>query len=123
MKMANTKCWQCLIVLNKILAQVETLNRTFYNLQTPLEPKKVLDFESMISIPDHLRDTLMVIIKNNHPMTTEQISSITNNSRTTESSHLNQLRTIGYITTERRGKYTYFGLSKKIILPALENRQ
>jgi hypothetical protein len=66
-----------------------------------------LDLNSLFSIPDHLRKTLMVLIRLREA-TAKEVALQTNRTRAVESGYLNQLVTMGYMKKERKGRKAYF---------------
>jgi len=66
-----------------------------------------LDVVTLLSLPDHLRKTAMVLCKEGEA-TAEQIAKKTGRARAVESGYLNQLHTMRYVKKRRRGRDVYF---------------
>jgi len=73
---------------------------------------KPLDIMTLLSLPDHLRKSAMVIIKMEDAMA-EDVAKETERSRAIESAYLNQLVRMGYLGRKRRGKRVYFSVEAK----------
>ncbi len=71
-----------------------------------------LDVMTLLSLPDHLRKTAMIICKMNEGATADEVSKETEKARAVESSYLNQLVTMGYLKKKRKGRKVYFYLEK-----------
>jgi DNA-directed RNA polymerase alpha subunit len=84
-------------------------------LETHKETKKeishstpeALDTASLLSIPDHLRKTLVTLNKLKEA-TAKDVALQTKRARALESGYLNQLVTMGFIKKERKSRKTYF---------------
>jgi len=72
----------------------------------------VLDVMTLLSLPDHLRKTAMVICKMNEGATADEVARETGKARAVESSYLNQLVTMGHLKKKRKGRKVYFYLEK-----------
>ena len=75
-------------------------------------PDASLDVMTLLSMPDHLRKTAMVICRCNRA-TAEEISEQTKRARAVESAYLNQLVFMGYLKKERKGRKAYFYIDKE----------
>jgi len=73
---------------------------------------KSLDIMTLLSLPDHLRKSAMVVIKMGDAMA-EDVAKETERSRAIESAYLNQLVRMGYLGRKRRGKRVYFSVEAK----------
>ena len=71
-----------------------------------------LDVMTLLSLPDHLRKTAMVICKMNAGATADEVAKETGKARAVESSYLNQLVTMGHLKKKRKGRRVYFYLEK-----------
>ncbi len=72
----------------------------------------VLDVMTLLSLPDHLRKTAMVISRLSNA-TAEEVADQTKRARAVESGYLNQLVLMGYLKKERRGRKAYFYVEKE----------
>ncbi len=70
-----------------------------------------LDVVTLLSLPDHLRKTAMMLCKEGEA-TAEQIAEKTGRARAVESGYLNQLYTMRYVTKRRKGRDVYFRVEK-----------
>jgi hypothetical protein len=70
-----------------------------------------LDVVTLLSLPDHLRKTAMILCKEDEA-TAEQISKKTGRARAVESGYLNQLHTMGYVNKRRKGRDVYFHVER-----------
>lgn len=70
-----------------------------------------LDVVTLLSLPDHLRKTAMILCKEDEA-TAEQIAEKTGRARAVESGYLNQLHTMGYVNKKRKGRDVYFHIER-----------
>lgn len=70
-----------------------------------------LDVVTLLSLPDHLRKTAMILCKEEEA-TAEQIAQKTGRARAVESGYLNQLHTMGHINKKRKGRDVYFHIER-----------
>jgi ArsR family transcriptional regulator, lead/cadmium/zinc/bismuth-responsive transcriptional repressor len=75
-------------------------------------PEASLDVMTLLSMPDHLRKTAMVICRCGRA-TAEEISVQTSRARAVESAYLNQLVIMGYLKKERKGRKAYFFIDRE----------
>ncbi len=75
-------------------------------------PEASLDVMTLLSMPDHLRKTAMVICRCGRA-TAEEISGQTSRARAVESAYLNQLVIMGYLKKERKGRKAYFFIDRE----------
>ncbi len=68
----------------------------------------IIDAVTLLSVPDHLRRTLVALAKLGGEATSEEVANATGRARAVESAYLNQLATLGYVIKERRGRKVYF---------------
>ncbi|KUO42358.1 MAG: hypothetical protein APU95_02280 [Hadesarchaea archaeon YNP_N21] len=73
---------------------------------------KTLDIMTLLSLPDHLRKTAMVITKLGKA-TAEDVAKETRRARAIESSYLNQLVRMRLIGRKREGKKVYFTIENE----------
>jgi hypothetical protein len=110
-------------ILEKIEESLERLNdkievmieiqKNSSNQKTSLAlPDASLDVMTLISMPDHLRKTAMVICRCSRA-TAEETSEQTKRARAVESAYLNQLVIMGYLKKERKGRKAYFYIDKE----------
>ena len=107
-------------ILNKIKDSLDRLNE---KMEVMIEiqkheqkdvqaiPNSALDVMTLLSLPDHLRKTALVICKL-VPATAEEVAEQTNRARAVESGYLNQLVLMGYLKKERKGRKAYFSVEK-----------
>lgn len=67
------------------------------------------EFPDWMLLPDHLRKTYMTVMKLGR-VTAGQVAIHTQRARAVESHYLNQLKIMGYLTSERCGRHHYFKL-------------
>ena len=79
---------------------------------TGLLPDASLDVMTLLSMPDHLRKTAMMICRLTRA-TAEEIAEQTNRARAVESAYLNQLVIMGYVKKERKGRKAYFFIERE----------
>jgi len=83
------------------------------NQKTSLSlPDASLDVMTLLSMPDHLRKTAMVICRCSRA-TAEEIAEQTKRARAVESAYLNQLVIMGYLKKERKGRKAYFFIDRE----------
>ena len=70
-----------------------------------------LDVMTLLSLPDHLRKSAMVICRENEA-TADEVAEETKRARAVESSYLNQLVTMGHLKKRRKGRKVYFYIEK-----------
>jgi len=106
-------------ILNKIKESLDRLNE---KMEVMIEIQKhgqtdiqvipnTLDVMTLLSLPDHLRKTALVICKLSHA-TAEEVAEQTKRARAVESGYLNQLVLMGYLKKEREGRKAYFSIEK-----------
>jgi hypothetical protein len=66
-----------------------------------------LDVVTLLSLPDHLRKTAIVLSKKGEA-TANEIATETRKARAVESSYLNQLCTMNFVNKRREGRTVYF---------------
>ena len=71
-----------------------------------------LDVMTLLSMPDHLRKTAMMICRLGKA-TAEEIADQTTRARAVESAYLNQLVIMGYLKKERKGRKAYFYVDRE----------
>ena len=75
------------------------------------EYKIEIDNNDLLSLPDSLRKTFLVLI-NKKSVTATEVAKVTNRARAIESMYLNQLCLLKFAHKYKRGKYTVFDLWK-----------
>ncbi len=70
-----------------------------------------LDVMTLLSLPDHLRKSAMVICRVNEA-TADEVAEETQRARAVESSYLNQLVNMGHLKKRRKGRRVYFYIEK-----------
>lgn len=66
-----------------------------------------LDVVTLLTLPDHLRKSAMIVMKLGKAMAGD-VAKETGRARAIESAYLNQLARTGYIKKEREGRRVYF---------------
>ena len=91
---------------------VSSLFKKLLKVVPPVEEIKLetLDVMTLLSLPDHLRKTAMVICSLGKA-TAEEIAENTKRARAVESGYLNQLVRMGYLKKERRGREVLFSVA------------
>ena len=104
--------------LREICENLEKLNKRFevwIDLQKPDETQSQRPFKTpfdvavLLSLPDHLRKTLMVIGESDC-FSAEEVAQQTGRARALESGYLNQLCELGHLKKERRGNKVIFNV-------------
>lgn len=70
-----------------------------------------LDVMTLLSLPDHLRKSAMVICRVNEA-TADEVAEETKRARAVESSYLNQLVNMGHLKKRRKGRRVHFFIEK-----------
>lgn len=71
------------------------------------EELETLDVMTLLSLPDHLRKTAMILSRLGSAMAS-QVSKESGRARAVESGYLNQLVVMNYIKKRRKGRNVYF---------------
>lgn len=93
------------IKTNKEVLQEIRRGRKFINESIKLEGS--LDVMTLLSLPDNLRKTAMVMCKLNEA-TAQDVARETGRKRAVESYLLNQLTRMGHLDKKRKGRKVYF---------------
>jgi predicted transcriptional regulator len=113
-----------LSILEKIEESLERLNEKMEIMieiqkngngnqrSVPTLPDASLDVMTLLSMPDHLRKTAMVICRCGRA-TAEETAEQTRRARAVESAYLNQLVIMGYLKKERKGRKAYFYIDRE----------
>jgi len=75
--------------------------------KTVKKRKVRLDVDRLLSLPNHLRRTA-IVVDTKRSATAEQVASETGLTRAAESDYLNQLVGMGYLHKRREGRTVYF---------------
>lgn len=75
-------------------------------------PDVPLDVMTLLSMPDHLRKTAMVVCRMGR-VTAQDVAEQTDRARAVESGYLNQLVVMGHLQKERVGRKAYFYVEGK----------
>lgn len=92
--------------LDKVVEMQETSTKRLTSTVN-MENLNVLDAITLLSLPDHLRKTAIVVCKLGRA-TADEVSNETKRARAVESSYLNQLVVMGHMKKERKGRDVYF---------------
>jgi DNA-binding transcriptional ArsR family regulator len=68
-----------------------------------------LDIATLLSLPDHLRKSAMIIMKLGKAMA-DDVAKETGRARAIESAYLNQLTRMGHVKKEKEGRRVYFSI-------------
>jgi response regulator of citrate/malate metabolism len=107
-------------MLKKINDNLVSLNSkidNFIRIQAP-EEKSIslegipLDVATLLSLPDHLRKTAMIICELKEA-TASEVAEKTGRVRAAESDYLNQLVSQGHLKKKRKGHDVYFYISEE----------
>ncbi len=78
-------------------------------VERPIKFEKDLDVMTLLTLPDNLRKTALVMCKLSEA-TAQDVASETGRKRAVESALLNELATMGYLAKKRKGRKIYFVL-------------
>jgi hypothetical protein len=90
--------------LQNIRFRLDDIENAFSNWQP--QPLNLSESE-LLSLPDNLRKTYLAVASKGECSATE-VSNLTGRSRAIESSYLNQLTRMGWLTKRRNSKTLYF---------------
>ena len=96
--------------LNQISSKLDRILEMEERILRRLTEPKTLDASTLLSLPDHLRRTAMVILRVGE-VTAEMVAKETGRARAVESGYLNQLERMGFIERKRKGRVVYFAVS------------
>jgi DNA-binding transcriptional ArsR family regulator len=107
-------------ILTKINENLSQINVRLQNLKTvqtnqhlTVKEFEVLDVMTLLTLPDHLRKTAMILIRLGQA-TAGEIAEESGRARAVESGYLNQLVVMGYVTKQRRGRDVYFTIKDQL---------
>jgi hypothetical protein len=107
--------------LNDLLAVLTSINETLREIKQQLHALQTEPFQSerdyyegldvmlLLSLPDHLRKTAMILIKQGEA-TADDIARVSGRARAVESGYLNQLHVMGHVKKHRKGRHVYFSV-------------
>ncbi len=106
-------------ILDRIFEEMQNIRFRLDDLERNVsgwspEPFEVSESE-LITLPDHLRRTYMIVISKGECSAT-QVSNRTGRSRTIESNYLNQLSRMGWLNKRRISKTALFRLISSRVL-------
>jgi hypothetical protein len=106
-------------IFDKIFKEMQNIRCRLDDLENSMaswNPKPIEVPESeLISLPDHLRRTYMVVVSKGECSAIET-SNLTGRCRAIESSYLNQLVRMGWLTKRKVSKVTHFrAVSEKVL--------
>ncbi len=103
----NNKLDRIISLLERILRAMEVQAKV--KLREELRGvEEYLDAVTLLSLPDHLRRTVLSLAKLGGEATAEEVSRVTGRARAVESAYLNQLVAMGYLGKKRKGRKVYF---------------
>jgi DNA-binding transcriptional ArsR family regulator len=80
-----------------------------FSLPSSISSQNSLDIMALLHLPDHLRQTAMVLIEKGSA-TANDIGKMTMRSRAIESHHLNELVRMGYLRKFKKSRTVYFSI-------------
>ena len=112
------KCDELIEILGKINENLEIINVKLEKLIESREvtvkvadkrknEAKALDVMTLLSLPDHLRKTAMILCRLGRA-TADKVSIESGRKRAVESGYLNQLVVMGHVKKTREGRDVYF---------------
>ncbi|MCD6278139.1 MAG: hypothetical protein J7J11_00480 [Desulfurococcales archaeon] len=110
----NKKLDKIIELLEKLVQRVPQTLRSVADVEDALRTG-IIDVVTLLSVPDHLRKTLIALAKLGGEATSEDVAKYTGRARAVESAYLNQLATLGYVIKRRKGRKVYF------IIPQFES--
>ena len=110
----NKKLDKIIELLEKLVQRVPQTLRSVADVEDALRTG-IIDVVTLLSVPDHLRKTLIALAKLGGEATSEDVAKYTGRARAVESAYLNQLATLGYVIKGRKGRKVYF------IIPQFES--
>lgn len=99
------------IKINERILQHFAGTKGSYRGENMPELGDALDVMTLLSLPDHLRKSAMVICRVNEA-TADEVAEETQRARAVESSYLNQLVNMGHLKKRRKGRRVYFYIEK-----------
>jgi len=96
----------------EVMIEIQKNNSGNSTKVAPMLPDASLDVMTLLSMPDHLRKTAMIICRAGRA-TAEEAASQTTRARAVESAYLNQLVIMGYLKKERKGRKAYFYIDRE----------
>jgi hypothetical protein len=78
-------------------------------VEEPFKLEGALDVMTLLTLPDNLRKTALVMCKLSEA-TAQEVAGETGRKRAVESALLNELATMGYLAKKRKGRKIYFVL-------------
>lgn len=100
----NENLEQINVKLGKLIKSREALEQAADKRREELE---ALDVMTLLSLPDHLRKTAMILCRLGRA-TAGQVSKESGRARAVESGYLNQLVVMGHVKKMREGRDVYF---------------
>ena len=107
--------------LNDLLAVLTSIHEALLQIKQQLDALQTgasspehtayegLDVMLLLSLPDHLRKTAMILIKQGEA-TAGDIARASGRARAVESGYLNQLLVMGHVKKRRKGRQVYFSV-------------
>ena len=112
----SVKLEEVVEVLRQVSSKIDRMNETLEKILRLLTEKgdaelKPLDAMTLVSLPDHLRQTVMVMLRVGEA-TAGEVAEKTGRARAVESGYLNQLVRMGLLGKGRRGRMVYFSAAQ-----------
>jgi|GEM_PF-852482 hypothetical protein len=96
-----------------IRVRLDDIENNFSKINPPPMP---MTESNLISLPDHLRKTYMIVMSKGE-CDAVQVSNLTGRCRAVESNYLNQLSRMGWLNKRRISKVVYFRSSHTVNSP------
>lgn len=104
--------------IDRLIEMDERILQRFSETRGPRRERRTpefggaLDVMTLLSLPDHLRKSAMVVCETNGEATADEVAEKTGRARAVESGYLNQLVTMGHLTKKRKGRRVYFHVAR-----------
>jgi hypothetical protein len=92
-----------------LLVDQTKMKRQVEKREEAIELSGPLDIATLLSLPDHLRKSAMIIMKLGKAMA-EDVAKETGRTRAIESAYLNQLTRMGHVKKGKEGRRAYFSV-------------
>ncbi|UCE95968.1 MAG: transcriptional regulator [Candidatus Bathyarchaeota archaeon] len=99
--------------LKRIEKKLETIENEIREIRHYMIEGNMVDVNTLIPLPDHLRKTAMGLIKVGKG-TASDVSRYTKRARAVESGYLNQLERQGFVKSFRRGRRKIFAMESDL---------
>ena len=100
---------QIWLELKQIRSNLDKISEMSRKILKHFEESNPLDAVTLLSLPDHLRKTALVMLKMGEA-SASMVAKDTGRARAVESSYMNQLVRMGYMKQHRKGQTVYFSV-------------